>query len=86
MHIYQSNPGIEPRISCVKSENVVITVTTPTPLATRFYIMSQKLASRVNIFMCIELNTTSVTVITTFSLLTQLVPGSIPGFGFAKYV
>ena len=56
----KSTPGIEPGTSCVKSENVVTTATTPTPLALQFYTIFQKLASPVNIFMCTELNTTGV--------------------------
>ena len=56
----KSNPGFEPGTGCVKSENVVITATTPRPLAVLFYTISQKLATPVNNFMCTELNTTRV--------------------------
>jgi len=59
-YLAKSNPGIEPGTSCVKNENVVMTLTTPTPLAVQFYTISQKLASPVNISMCTELNTTRV--------------------------
>ena len=59
-YLTKSNPGIEPGTSCVKSENAVSTVTTPTPQVVQFYTVSQKLASPVNIFMCTELNTTRV--------------------------
>ena len=47
----KSNPVSEPVTSCIKSANVVSTVTTPTSLAVQFYTISQKLTCPVNIFM-----------------------------------
>ena len=52
-YLTKSNPGIEPGTCCVKSENVVITDTTPTPIAVQFYAISQKLAFPVNI-LCVQ--------------------------------